>query len=299
MTRSPLWREFESGDNIILRLIRFLILGGGFVFMVFSGVLELTWPQQAVMGLLLVLLAIWMDRSSTSYLVTLSLMLLSCFSTFRYGFWRISTVVKFFTDPGNRQVWTPLDAFFIWLLVFAEAYAFGILFLGYMQTLWPLRRTPVPLPEDTDLWPEVDLLIPTYNEPLNVVRYTALAAMNIDWPADKLNVYILDDGKREEFRAFAEEAGRSVCGDLRLGPRADEKLSAADDGLVRARCEVGDAADAAPFLFSRPVRAQSWTVSRNPERGRTVLRRRAGWQRLLECDVLLRIMRCDAAVGAR
>jgi cellulose synthase (UDP-forming) len=207
MTRSPLWREFESGDNIILRLIRFLILGGGFVFMVFSGVLELTWPQQAVMGLLLVLLAIWMDRSSTSYLVTLSLMLLSCFSTFRYGFWRISTVVKFFTDPGNRQVWTPLDAFFIWLLVFAEAYAFGILFLGYMQTLWPLRRTPVPLPEDTDLWPEVDLLIPTYNEPLNVVRYTALAAMNIDWPADKLNVYILDDGKREEFRAFAEEAG--------------------------------------------------------------------------------------------
>jgi len=205
MTRSPLWREFESGDNIILRLIRFLILGGGFVFLLFAGILELTWPQQAVMGLLLVLLAIWMDRSSTSYLVTLTLMLLSCFSTFRYGFWRISTVVKFFVDPGS--VWTPLDGFFIWLLVFAEAYSFAILFLGFMQTLWPLRRTPVPLPEDTDLWPEVDLLIPTYNEPLNVVRYTALAAMNIDWPADKLNVYILDDGKREEFRAFAEEAG--------------------------------------------------------------------------------------------
>jgi cellulose synthase (UDP-forming) len=31
--------------------------------------------------------------------------------------------------------------------------------------------------------------------------------MNIDWPADKLKVYILDDGKREEFRKFAEEAG--------------------------------------------------------------------------------------------
>ena len=73
--------------------------------------------------------------------------------------------------------------------------------------MWPLRRTPVPLPDDTDMWPAVDLLIPTYNEPLSVVRYTALAAMNIDWPADKLNVYILDDGKREEFRQFAEEAG--------------------------------------------------------------------------------------------
>ncbi len=205
MTRSPLWREFESGENFFSRLLRVLIIGGGLVFLILAGILELTWPQQAVLGLLLVFIAIWIDRSSTSYLVTLTLMLLSCFSTFRYGFWRFATVVKFFADPGTA--WTKLDAFFIWLLVLAETYAFAILYLGFLQTLWPLRRTPVPLSEDTDTWPEVDLLIPTYNEPLSVVKYTALAAMNIDWPADKLNVYILDDGKREEFRAFAEEAG--------------------------------------------------------------------------------------------
>jgi cellulose synthase (UDP-forming) len=205
MTRSPLWREFESGDGFVLRLLRILILGGGFIFLLFAGYLPLTWPQQAVLGLLLVLVAIWIDRSSNSYLITLTLMLLSCFSTYRYGFWRISTVMKFFLDPATD--WHALDAFFIWMLVGAESYAFAILFLGYMQTLWPLRRTPVPLPDDTELWPAVDLLIPTYNEPLSVVRYTALAAMNIDWPADKLNVYILDDGKREEFRDFAEEAG--------------------------------------------------------------------------------------------
>ncbi len=205
MTRSPLWREFESGNSTPLRALRSVILAGGLFFLIFTGILELTWPQQAVLGLLTVLVAMWMDRSSSSYLLTLTLMLVSCFSTFRYGYWRLATTVKFFLDPGT--LWTPLDAFFIWLLVLAESYAFVILFLGYMQTLWPLRRTPVPLPEDPDNWPAVDLLIPTYNEPLNVVRYTALAAMNIDWPADKLNVYILDDGKREEFRKFAEEAG--------------------------------------------------------------------------------------------
>ena len=205
MTRSPLWREFESGDSILLKLIRFVILFGGLIFLVFAGALELTWPQQAVLGLLTVLIAIWMDKSSSSYLVTLTLMLVSCFSTFRYGYWRISTTIKFFFDPGTN--WTALDAFFIWMLVLAESYAFIILFLGYLQTLWPLRRTPVPLPEDPEQWPAVDLLIPTYNEPLSVVRFTALAAMNIDWPADKLNVYILDDGKREEFRKFAEDAG--------------------------------------------------------------------------------------------
>ncbi len=146
------------------------------------------------------------------------------------------------------------------MLVAAETYAFVILCLGYLQTIWPLRRTPVPLPDDPEDWPAVDLLIPTYNEPLSVVRYTALAAMNIDWPADKLNVYILDDGKREEFRAFAEEAGigymtrddnkhakagninqraqasrRAVCRGLRLRSRPDAQLPAGHAGLVPAR----------------------------------------------------------------
>jgi cellulose synthase (UDP-forming) len=205
MIGSPMWKEFESGDSILPKLARFVVLVGGAFVLIFTGILDLTWPQQLVLGLLTVLLAIWMDRSSSSYLVTLTLMLASMYSTFRYGFWRLSYTMKFFHDPGNT--WSYIDAFFIWVLVAAETYAFCILFLGYMQTMWPLRRTPVPLPDNTDMWPAVDLLIPTYNEPLSVVRYTALAAMNIDWPADKLNVYILDDGKREEFRQFAEEAG--------------------------------------------------------------------------------------------
>ncbi len=205
MSRSSFWKDFESGTGILFRFFRFCVLFGGVVFLVFSGMLDLTWPQQTILGLLTVFLAIWMDRSSTSYLVTLTLMFVSCYSTFRYGFWRFSTTLAYFFDPAVK--WTPLNFFFIWLLVAAEAYAFIILFLGYMQTLWPLRRTPVPLPDDPNDWPCVDLLIPSYNEPLNVVRYTALAAMNIDWPSDKLSVWILDDGKREEFRNFAEEAG--------------------------------------------------------------------------------------------
>ncbi len=92
-------------------------------------------------------------------------------------------------------------------LILAETYAFFILFLGYFQTIWPLRRAPVALPDDESEWPHVDVLIPTYNEPLDVVRYTALGALNLDWPADKLHVYILDDGRRKEFADFAFEAG--------------------------------------------------------------------------------------------
>ena len=110
-----------------------------------------------------------------------------------------------FSDPANH--WGALDAFFILSLLLAEAYAFFILFLGYFQTIWPLRRAPVPLPDATEEWPHVDVLIPTYNEPLDVVRYTALGALNMDWPADKMHVYILDDGRRKEFEQFAFEAG--------------------------------------------------------------------------------------------
>ncbi len=205
MKRSRLWREFESGDGALLRTLRFSILAGGVVFFCFTAVLFLSWERQLILALLTLVAAIWMDRTSKSHLVTLTLVLLSVYSTFRYAFWRASTVVAFFRDPGSN--WSALDAIFICVLLFAEGYAFFVLVLGYLQVLWPLRRAPVPLPDEPEEWPAVDLLIPTYNEPLSVVRFTALAAMNIDWPADKLNVFLLDDGRREEFRAFAEEAG--------------------------------------------------------------------------------------------
>jgi cellulose synthase (UDP-forming) len=58
-------------------------------------------------------------------------------------------------------------------------------------------------------WPTVDVYIPSYNESLDIVKPTVFAALGMDWPADKFNVYILDDGRRPEFRAFAEEVG---CG---------------------------------------------------------------------------------------
>lgn len=205
MTRSPLWKEFESGDGVLLRALRLSVLAGGILFLCFTGVLFLSWERQLLLAVLTLAIAIWMDLTSKSYLVTLTLVLLSVYSTFRYGFWRVSSVIAFLSDPGAD--WTGLDAFLVCMLLLAECYAFVVLVLGYLQVLWPLRRAPVPLPDDPEEWPAVDLLIPTYDEPLSVVRFTALAAMNIDWPAEKLNVYVLDDGRRDEFRAFAEEAG--------------------------------------------------------------------------------------------
>jgi cellulose synthase (UDP-forming) len=205
MTTVEFWEGFESGRAPGFRILRGGAVILGIAAMIFLGTVPLDWPQQAVCGLLLVILSVWLSRASNSYLVTLLLMMVSLFATFRYAWWRIGTTLRFFLDPTS--VWKPVDAFFILLLVGAETYAASILFLGFFQTIWPLRRAPLPLPDDPEEWPDVDLLIPTYNEPLSLVRYTALAALNIDWPADKLHVYILDDGKRTEFQEFALEAG--------------------------------------------------------------------------------------------
>ena len=207
MTLSGLWQEIGAGENIVTKFLRLAFLLGAAVVFVFLAMLPLTWPQQAVCGLLTLLMAIALGRTSDSYLITLSLMMMSMFCTFRYGYWRLTQTIRYFQDPANH--WGALDAFFIMSLVVAETYAFFILFLGYFQTIWPLRRAPVALPEAEQEWPHVDVLIPTYNEPLDVVRYTTLGALNLDWPADKLHVYILDDGRRKEFEQFAFEAG---CG---------------------------------------------------------------------------------------
>ncbi|XNM69207.1 glycosyltransferase [Escherichia coli] len=79
--------------------------------------------------------------------------------------------------------------------------------LGYFQVVWPLNRHPVPLPKDMNEWPSVDIFVPTYNEDLNVVKNTVYASLGIDWPKDKIQIWILDDGGREEFKQFAKDVG--------------------------------------------------------------------------------------------
>jgi len=205
MTATGLWLDIGAGENLFTRILRlvFLLIAGSVFF--FLATLPLTWPQQAILGLCSIVLALIAAWLSDSYLVTLTLLMLSLFCTFRYGYWRIEQVIRYFHDPASHL--GALDVFFILCLLLAEVYAFGILFLGFFQTIWPLRRAPVSLPDNPEEWPDVDVLIPTYNEPLDVVRYTALGALNMDWPVDKLHVYILDDGRREDFEQFARDAG--------------------------------------------------------------------------------------------
>ena len=197
--------ELPDRPGLISRLFRMLVflLTAFLLFQLIS--LYLSWPKQAMLGAVSILLGLTTNRASRSRVATLALVLISLAATFRYGWWRVRMLVDFFSNESNFR--TGIDAVFMLILLSAEAYTIMIMLLGYMQTVWPLRRGPLPMPADEVRWPHVDVLIPTYNEPLALVRYTALAALNIDYPPEKLHIHILDDGSRDEFRVFAREAG--------------------------------------------------------------------------------------------
>ncbi len=86
-------------------------------------------------------------------------------------------------------------------LVLAETYSFLDLLLFILMMWKPPRRIPPdPIPQAS-----VDVFITTYNEPPELLRLTAEAALRIDWP--RLKVYVLDDGQRPEIRAMAAQIG--------------------------------------------------------------------------------------------
>lgn len=134
-------------------------------------------------------------KAASFFLVALSSMI-----SLRYLYWRVTETLGY-----SGYIATFLGTG----LLLAEVYAVLALLLSYFQQAWPLERKPVPLPPDTDDWPVVDVFIPSYNEPLEVVKPSVFGAMSMDWPRDKMNIYVLDDGRREDFRAFCEEVG---CG---------------------------------------------------------------------------------------
>jgi cellulose synthase (UDP-forming)/cellulose synthase operon protein B len=149
--------EFESvprlgPGRIILRILMVLAL---FAVLCLVATIPLEWKDQALFGCGLLIFATILSKRSKAHSVTLFLAFLSMFSTVRYAYWRFSATYNYLAF--NWAEARTLDLIFVFILLGAESYAFLILFLGFFQTARPLNRRPIPLPEDPDLWPSVDL----------------------------------------------------------------------------------------------------------------------------------------------
>ena len=152
-------------------------------------VVPLTPGQQAEVALILMGLALLASQGRATRPL---IMLLSCFASMRYFYWRVSTTLRLDVMP---------DALVSLLLLAAETYGLLVLLLGYFQTVEVHPRTP----RAHAGLPSVDVFVPTYNEPIDIVRRTLIGALAIDYP--RKQVYVLDDGKRPEMEELARRLG--------------------------------------------------------------------------------------------
>ena len=163
----------------------------------------------------------------------------------------------------------------------------------------------------------VDVFIATYNEPLDIVLKTAIAARNMHYPH---KTWILDDGDRPEFAAAARRIG---VGYITRGPDWEGKPRFAKAGnvnnaLFRTTGEFiaifdADQVPEPEFLdrvlghFDDPEVAfvqtpqQFWNVPKSRsarQPGRAVLRLHPAGEGRLGCRILLWIQRRAAPGGA-
>lgn len=142
-------------------------------------------------------LAGWRTKSA---LLTLSI--LSLIVCTRYIFWPTTQTLSLDGTPGTL----------LGLGLFAaELSAWFILVVGLLQPASPLELRNMAPDADPESWPLIDLYVPTGDESLEVVRATALATLDMDYPTDRFRVYIMDEGHRPELQALAREIG---CGYL-------------------------------------------------------------------------------------
>jgi cellulose synthase (UDP-forming) len=187
-TQSPFWQH--KATSVVVALLAIAAI---------AAVVSAPLDPLAQMGLSLaaLLFSLFLRRVG-GRLATIMMVLVSVIVSLRYLFWRLTSTLDF-------EDW--VDTVFGYGLLMAEVYGITVLLLGYIQTIWPLRRDPVPMPLDVDSWPSIDVLIPTYNEALEVVKLSVLTAVSMDWPSDRIRIYVLDDGRRPEFQAFCAEIG--------------------------------------------------------------------------------------------
>ena len=138
--------------------LRRLVLGTITFFSLILALLCITQPFNPLSQFIFLLL-LWgvalLVRRIPGRFSALMLIVLSLTVSCRYIWWRYTSTLNW-NDPVSLVCGL--------ILLFAETYAWIVLVLGYFQVVWPLNRQPVPLPEDMNEWPTVDIFVPTYNE---------------------------------------------------------------------------------------------------------------------------------------
>ncbi len=165
----------------------------GLLFLIYMAGLPLDLRQQFILGGVGVLILIVAKRLAffQKPLGRILFLVIVAFISLRYFLWR----------TFDTLIYTgPIDCVMMSLVYLAEVQVSAVHYINLFVNLWPLKRRIAPLPKNQSLWPTVDVFIPTYTEDIEITYVTATAATLLDYPKEKLNIYVLDDGSSEQRR---------------------------------------------------------------------------------------------------
>jgi cellulose synthase (UDP-forming) len=109
--------------------------------------------------------------------------------------------------------------------------------------------------------PSVDVYIPTFNEPIEVLETTIIGALCLDYP--NLSIWVLDDGRRPWLRAFCQAKG---VGYLNRPDNAHAKAGNINHALTRTSAEFVAIFDA-DFVPQRNFLMRTIGFFSDPETG--------------------------------
>ncbi len=177
----------EHGERLLFVFWIFLLL----VFL-YLAYLPVNLSSYAIIGLTVLVFMFILDKVFPHKgFYRLLYLFLAAYLSVRYILWR-----AFFTLHFNGIL-----SFTAALLLFlAELYGIIIFLLGLFVNINPLYRKSIPIKFEDNNLPTVDIFVPTLNESEKILKTTLLAAKNINYPKDKLRIYLLDDGGTLQLR---------------------------------------------------------------------------------------------------
>ena len=170
-----------------------ILLGVAWVLLVIPIALLASTPTsnfvQVILGAIVVISIICLKPFSHSVPVRVLLLALASVLVMRYWIWRLTSTLPTLDDP---IAFTGAVILFI-----VETYAIVVFFLTVFITADPYERKLPPQIKREEL-PTVDILVPSYNEPVEMLAVTLSAAKHMVYPPEKRTVVLCDDGGTDQ-----------------------------------------------------------------------------------------------------
>lgn len=167
-----------------------LVLAALFVAGIIACAASITTKTQIAVAVSAIVVFLALKKFNNIETIRVLYLILAAFLSVDYFYWRT------FTTLGFNDLLSFSCAIILYL---AELYGFVVYILSIFVNIDPLDRKPIPLKKEAPSeLPSVDVMIPSYNEDAELLEVTVLSALQMDYPKDRFNVYLLDDGGTDQ-----------------------------------------------------------------------------------------------------